>query len=248
MKDEQTIVIGIPGKWKNRDAIVEAIAQHSGGYIFAGMMLTHTKNDESFGLEIYEKDPNLRQAFEFAGMGQISEQELQVIEEHTFTVYIIGEGGSIQLAQKMMTVSQALLKIGGLGIKVETTGKAFDVATWNAICDLKEDAKYYDAFVTKLRAQDDVYYTCGMHNLGLKDAVIGAVDMNTAVYTLDVFSIYQIVEQPTIKTGETFSAIENSPYFEILEEEDNRYPEGDGFYNKYGMWILRPEQAEKPAL
>jgi hypothetical protein len=85
-----------------------------------------------------------------------------------------------------------------------------------------------------------------MHNLGLKDAVIGAVDMNTAVYTLDVFSIYQIVEQPTIEPGETFSAIENSPYFEILEEKDNRYPEGDGFYNEYGMWILRPEQAEKP--
>jgi len=38
MKDEQTIVIGIPGKWENRDAIVEAITQHSGGYIFAGMM------------------------------------------------------------------------------------------------------------------------------------------------------------------------------------------------------------------
>lgn len=246
MKDEQTIVIGIPGKWKNRDAIVEAIAQHSGGYIFAGMMLNHTETNESFGLEIYEKDPDLRKAFEFAGMGQLTEEQLQAIDEHTFTIYVIGGGGSIELAQKMMTISQALMKIGGLGIKVETTGKAFNNDTWNAICDLKEDAKYYDAFVTKLRAQDDVYYTCGMHNLGLKDAVIGAVDMNTAIYTLDVFSIYQIVEQPTIEKGETFSAIENSPYFEILEEEDNRYPEGDGFYNKYGMWILRPEQVDKP--
>lgn len=246
MKDEQTIVIGIPGKWKNRDAIVAAIAQHSGGYIFSGMMLSHTKTNESFGLEIYEKDPNLRQAFEFAGMGQLSETELQAIEEHTFTIYIIGGGGSIELAQKMMTVSQALLNIGGLGIKVETTGKAFNTEAWNAICNLKEEAKYYDAFVTKLRAQDDVYYTCGMHNLGLRDAVIGAVDMNTAVYTLDVFSIYQIVEQPNIKAGETFSAIEDSPYFEILEEKDTRYPEGDGFYNKYGMWILRPESVKNP--
>lgn len=241
MKDEQTIVIGIPGKWKNRDAIVEAIAQNSGGYSFAGMMLIHAETNESFGLEIYEKDPNLRKAFEFAGMGQLTEEELQAIDEHTFTIYIIGGAGSTELAQKMMTVSQALLKTGGLGIKVETTGKAFNAETWNKICNLKEEAKYYDAFVTKLRAQDDVYYTCGMHNLGLRDSVIGAVDMNTAVYTLDVFSIYQIVEQPEIQSGETFSAIENSPYFEILEEKDTRYPEGDGFHNKYGMWILRPQ-------
>lgn len=241
MKDEQTIVIGIPGKWKNRDAIVEAIAKNSGGYTFAGMMLIHDQTQESFGLEIYEKDSNLRQAFEFAGMGQLSEEFLQSIDEHTFTVYIIGEGGNLELAQKMMTVSQALLKIGGLGVKIETTGKAFSPETWNNICNLQEEAKYYDAFVTKLRAQDDVYYTCGMHNLGLRDAVIGAVDMNTAIYTLDVFSIYQIVEQPTIQAGETFSAIEDSPHFEILEEKDTRYPEGDGFHNKYGMWILRPQ-------
>lgn len=241
MKDEQTIVIGIPGKWKNRDAIVEAIATHSDGYIFAGMMLMNSNTNESFGLEIYEKDPNLRQAFEYASMGQMSKEELDAIDEHTFTLYIIGEGGSIELAQKMLNVSQAILKTGGLGVKIETTGKAFNRPTWEALCNLEEEVRYYDAFVTKLRAQDDVFYTCGMHNLGFKDAIVGAVDMDTAIHTLDIFSIYQILEQPEIMLGETFSATDKSPLFEILTEEDSRYPEGDGFHNKYGLWILRPK-------
>lgn len=240
MKDEQTIVIGIPGKWKDRDAIVEAIAAKSSGYVFAGMMLMNSDTNESFGLEIYEKDPNLRQAFEYASMGKMTTQELNRIDEHSFTMYIIGEGGSIELAQKMMDVSLALLNIGGLGIKIETTGKAFAPETWKALCKLEDIARFYDAFVTKLRAQDDVFYTCGMHNLGLKDAIVGAVDMQTAVHTLDIFSIYQIVEQPQIFAGETFSATDNSPSFQILTEKDSRYPEEDGFHNKYGLWILRP--------
>lgn len=240
MKDEQTIVIGIPGKWKNRDAIVEAIAKHSGGYTFAGMMLMHSKSNESFGLEIYEKDPNLRQAFEYASMGKMTKEELDAIEEHTFTLYIIGSAGSLELAQKMMSVSLAILQTGGLGVKIETTGKAFSNETWKALCSLKDEARFYDAFVTKLRAQDDVFYTCGMHNLGLKDAIVGAVDMDTAIHTLDIFSLYQIIEQPKILTGETFSATEKSPAFQILEEKDTRYPEGDGFHNKNGLWILRP--------
>lgn len=240
MKDEQTIVIGIPGKWKNRDAIVDAIAAKSGGYVFAGMMLMNNSTNESFGLEIYEKDPNLRQAFEYASMGKMTKEDLDLIDEHTFTLYIIGEGGSPELAQKMMDVSRALLKTGGLGVKIETTGKAFTPQTWEALCNLEDAARFYDAFVTKLRAQDDVFYTCGMHNLGLKDAIVGAVDMQTAVHTLDIFSIYQIVEQPEILKGETFSATDNSPSFQILAEKDSRYPEGDGFHNKYGLWILRP--------
>lgn len=240
MKDEQTIVIGIPGKWTNRDAIVKAIEQYSGGYTFSGMMLIHDKTKESFGLEIYEKDPNLRQAFEYAGMGQLASDLLQQIEAHTFTLYIIGSGGSLDFAQKMMQVTQALLKAGGLAVKIETTGKAFSPDAWTALCAVEDKAKFYDAFVTKLRAQDDVFYTCGMHNLGLRDAIVGAVDMDTAVQTLDWFSLYQIIEQPQILAGEIFSANEQSPSFQILAEKDSRYPTEDGFHNKNGLWILRP--------
>jgi len=240
MKDEQSIVIGIPGKWKNREEIVNAIAKDSGGYIFAGMMLMNSTTGESFGLEIYEHDPNLQQAFQYASMGKMTEQELQAIGEHTFTLYVIGSGGSVDFAQKMMKVTQALLKTGGMGVKIETTGKAFTPEQWNAICGLEDMGRYYDAFVTKLRMEDNVFYTCGMQNLGLKDAVVGAVDMNVASYTLDIFSIYQIMEQPEIKAGESFSASEETPEFRIFEEKDNRYPEDDAFYNREGLWVLKP--------
>lgn len=238
-KNEQTIVIGIPGQWKNQDALVTAINSIN-GYSYAGMALLHEKTQDSFGIEIYEQDKNMRQAFEELGMGRLTEKQLAAIDKHTFTIYLIGKGGSIEDARKIMQASLALLRIGGLGVKIETTGKAFSTEVWKMICELPDDARMYDAFVMKLHADGDVYYTCGMQNMGLKDAIVGAVDQQTAIHALDAFCLYQILEQPNIRPGESFSPASDSPSFQITEEEDQRYPKEDIYYNKYGLWIMRP--------
>ena len=240
MKNEATIVLGIPGIWKDRDAIVKAIEEKSNGYTYNGMLLTHTSNKDNFGLEIFEHDPKLKESFEYAGMGRFSEEELAALDKHTFILYVIGSAGSTDKAQKIMYVASALLEAGGLGVKVETAGKAFNGEQWNTLTKLDDPTRFYDAFVTKLQVQDDVFHTCGMHNLGLKDAIVGAIGLEAASHTLDVFSIFQIVEKPEINTGEWFAVNEELPKFQLLEEKDTRYPKGDGFFNRHGLWIMRP--------
>lgn len=238
-KNEQAIVIGIPVQSKNQEALVKAI-NGIDGYSYAGMALLHEQTQDSFGIEIYEKDKNMRQAFEQLSMGRLTEEQLEAIDKHTFTIYLIGKGGTVEDARKMLETSQALLSIGGLGVKVETTGKAFSTEVWNKIGQVPEDTRLYDAFVMKLHADGDVYYTCGMQNMGLKDAIVGAVDQQTAIYALDAFCLYQILEQPHIRPGESFSPASDMPSFQITEEEDQRYPKEDIYYNKYGLWIMRP--------
>ncbi|MGH1335022.1 MAG: DUF4261 domain-containing protein [Aureispira sp.] len=238
-KKEQTIVIGIPGQWENQDAIVRILNQHA-DYSYAGISLLHQPTKRSFGVEIYEHDENMRLAFEQLGMGRLTEEQLDAIEQHTFTIYLIGKGGSIEDARQIMEASHALLQVGGLGVKIETTGKAFSVEAWNMLCQLEDNARLYDGFVIKLHAEGDVYYTCGMQNLGLRDAIVGAVDQPTAIHTLDAFSLYQVLEQPHIRPGESFSPAPESPSFQISQEEDKRYPKEDIYYNNYGLWIMRP--------
>lgn len=245
MENEQTIVIGIPGKWADKEAITNAILEKSGGYTYAGVMLLNTETKDSFGIEIFEHEPLLKQAFEHAGKGKISTEELQDINDHTFTIYVIGTAGSLDAAKKMMSVGQALLKAGGLGVKIETAGNAFSAAQWNALCALEDDARCFDAFVTKLQAEDEVCFTCGMHNFGFRDTIIGAVEVGVASYVLDLFSIYQILENPIIIHGEQFSVEEDLPTFQIYEEkEDNRYPKEDPLYNPNGLWILKPMEVK----
>ena len=90
MADIPPTVIGVPGQWSDRTAIVEAIAKQSEGYLFAGQIMMHMETEQHFGLEIYEHDPRLREAFALVGGGMIPEQDLEQIGEHTFNVVSAG--------------------------------------------------------------------------------------------------------------------------------------------------------------
>lgn len=237
---EATIVIGIPGTWEDIDAFRHALDQHSDGYSYSGMVLLEEVTQTSFGLEIVEHDPKLRAAYEATSFGQMSTAELALLDQHTLTIYLIGEGGSPEHAKALLPATLAILKAGGLAVKVETTGKAFGKAAWEALASSRDATHLYDAFVLKLHAEGDVYYTCGMHNLGLKDAIVGAVDEQVAAYTLDVFSMYQILEQPHIRPGESFAPKAGFPAFQLNEANDQRFAPDDTLYNRYGLWILQP--------
>jgi hypothetical protein len=43
-------VIGIPGRWPNRNDIVTAIASRSGGYLFAGMVIMKIGTQDACGM------------------------------------------------------------------------------------------------------------------------------------------------------------------------------------------------------
>jgi hypothetical protein len=242
MDKEQSIVIGIPGQWKNQEDIVKAIEAHSKGWNFSGMMLLNTETNESFGLEIYEKTEGLHLAFEQGSQGRIGSELLQKIEAHTFILYLIGPGGSIEHAKKIMQVANSLLAIGGLGIKVESAGKAFSAEQWAELCSIKDPAVIYDCFVTKLQAAEDVFYTCGMHNLGFRDGIVGNIALDQASQTLDQFSLYQIIENPTLDEGDAFVHTNQNQKYELYKQEDARYEDSDIFHNRYGLWILNPVQ------
>src|SRR5438477_11981643 len=93
-KNPQT-VIGIPGRWANRSDIVTSIASRSGGYLFAGMAMMKIGTKDGFTLEIHEHDPTLKNAFSIAGRGRLTDEDLDAIGLHTFALYLVAQGGSI---------------------------------------------------------------------------------------------------------------------------------------------------------
>ena len=241
--NESTIVIGIPGTWADADALRHALQRHDGGYSYAGMMLLHEATQTSCGVELVDHDPNLREAYEMASFGRLDETVLEKLAEHTFTVYLVGEGGSTEKAKTLLPAALALLEAGGLAVKVEASGKVFNQEDWATLCALDDATYLYDAFVLKLHAGGDVYHTCGMHSLGLRDAIVGAVEAEVAAHTLDVFSMYQILEQPNIQTGESFSPKEDWLTFQISDTPEKRFATDDARHNRYGLWVLHPEES-----
>ncbi len=133
MTDKPQIIIGVPGKWESRSALVQAIAGESGGLIFAGRILMDTKTMQSWEMEIYEHDPALQNAFRLAGRGSVTDAKLEAIAAHTYTAYVIGAGGSTEAAQTILGAVGGLLRAGGISAKVESTGKAHSKQDWYAL-------------------------------------------------------------------------------------------------------------------
>lgn len=232
------IVISVPGKWKDRSEVVKSIAQNSGGYIFAGMVMIHVETKEVFEIEIQEYDSDYTTAFQNAGEERITEEQLDIIEEHTFTLYLIKEGAGKEIATSMIQAANGLASSGGLGVKVETTGKAFSKEQWNAIAADKSPKRLFDAFVILLRYGEETIYTCGMHNLGMGDSIISGEDIPFAAKVLQTFCLYRILENPVLSSGETFALNEQSPNFVLTIEPCFIYEPGDPFYNPYKLWRM----------
>ncbi len=242
MDKKQELILCIPGNWKDRSAIVQAIASaNMNEYLFAGAVLMHLPTSDAFEMDIQPHDERMRHAFEVSGQGRLDEDELDAIAEHQFVIYVIGKGGNFVDAQKTMQAGLAILNAGGLGIKVENSGKAFTIDHWKEMVeDETDDGKFYEAFVMFLKNEEGSIYSCGMHNVGLRDVICDAdMEINDAVELIRIFIFYLLIDQPTILSGQTFSKDKASPVYRIFEEECTEYEADDLFFNSFGMYHLQ---------
>jgi hypothetical protein len=208
--------------------------------MYAGMILMNAKEHTSFTLEFCDRDERMQESFKFAGrITNISDTTIDAIGDHTVVIYITGETGSYDGAMAIAKAAGAILKAGGLGIKVETSGKAFDKDEWLGCLDNLEESDLYDMFVIPIRGADGSVYSCGMHNLGLKDTIVSNESVEDAVDLIRIFSFYQIVDKPTLKNKETFATAADAPSYVILDESDQPYKDHELFGNPFGMWRLQ---------
>ena len=234
-----TIVIGVPGMWPDRGAIVRAVAENNlNELLMAGKVMMRLPTGHGFEFEIYPHDPNMGRAFAAAGGHWVTEADLQQINAHTQTVYILGPGGNQDNAREMMQVANGLLNAGGLAVKVESAGKAFRREDWAQMCRGTGPLVLYDVYVV-FGAGRDTAYSCGMHNLGYHDAILTSdLPAEEAVTLLDTFLKYLLVEQPVIAEGQTFALGPDAPAYRLSLEPCTLYPEDDLFFNPFGMWRL----------
>ena len=234
-------VLCIPGNWNDRTEIVTAIAENNlNDFIFAGMVLLNLKTNKGFELEICERDSGMRESFKIAGMvNHLSEEFLDEIDKHKFVIYISAETGNLESAKEIAEAGNAILKSGGTGIKVETTGKAFTKQYWTEyLTDFVESDLYQMFVLDSISDEKGITYTCGMHNLGFKDSIVYNEEFQDSVNLLSIFGYYQLIDKPEIQLGQTFSTDMDSPIFEITEENKQPNKGDELFKNPYGMWKL----------
>ena len=233
-------ILCIPGNWNDRTEIVAAIAENNmNEFIFAGMILFNLKTNMGFELEICERDSRMKESFKWAGMvNRVSEEFLNEVDKHKYVIYLSVETGDLESAKSIAEAGNAILKAGGIGIKVETTGKAFTKEHWTELLNDFEESNLYQMFVLDSISDGKITYSCGMHNLGLKDTIVYKEEFQESVNLISIFSCYQLFEKPEIKSNQTFSTDSEAPIFVITEEKNQPNKGEELFENPYGMWKL----------
>jgi len=239
MKNE--LVLCIPGPWKNRNEFVSLIASETkGDFMFAGGILVNPPKDDHIGLEFYEYDKTMRDAFEYAGQDKLSKKLLEKIDRHSATVYLFFPFPITENMDKIKRFVKVIKKINGFAIKIESTGIAHDWKNWDSIIKSNDLFEIYSGFVV-LISDDQYYYSCGMHNFGFPDIQITRdIDINEAADLMNRFNFWVVSDNPTLDSGHTFSLTEDSPYYKIELVKDNRHDKEELFYNQNGLWNLAP--------
>ncbi|AGY58048.1 DUF4261 domain-containing protein [Gloeobacter kilaueensis] len=234
------IVLGIPGHWPEPDAIGQAILSQSERLFFAGSMLIDSGTDSTLQLDVADHDPQLQRAFELSASTPHDPQLLKAIGSHTYALYLIGAGGSLDAAQNMMSTAIELLDAGGLAVKVESSGLSHSAERWRELAERRGVLALLESYVTLVRSEEQ-FYTCGMHNLGVRDlAIPGHLSPEQAAIALQGFSQYLLLQNPSLSDGDTFSPGPQFPTYRLVAEPCTLYPEGDLLYNPFGWWRLLP--------
>jgi len=234
-------ILCIPGNWTDfEDFRKSLIVTTDADYLILGKILIDGKRQRHYTIDFCERDERMRASFAIAGkVTMVTEDFLNEIDRHNFVIYISAESGSLEEAGYIAQAANAILKAGGTGIKIESAGKAFEKDSWVDLIENFEPHRLYEMFVLdSIMDKDGTVYSCGMHNLGLKDTIVSGEEFQDAVDLIKIFGYYQIIDNPVILNNQTFQKDSVSPVFRITNDPKPFYEGHETFGNPFGMWRL----------
>ncbi len=238
-------ILCIPGDWTSEQDVKLSILEATNGqYMVAGGVMMNAKKERHFTFEVCKRDERMKLAFFVAGqITGVTEDFLNEINKHNLVVYISAPTGSLLESEHISFAGEAIIKAGGIGIKVETAGKAFEKNAWFSLTNNFQEHNVYEMFVidSLYHFENETTFSCGMQNLGLKDTIVSGLAFQEAGELIRIFGYYQVVDKPVILPNQTFTPTSDSPRYRITEEANPPYKDEEILGNPFGMWRLTRE-------
>ncbi|HUA66681.1 MAG TPA: hypothetical protein VME24_12595 [Alphaproteobacteria bacterium] len=241
---DRGLLLCIPGPWKDRRDFVRAIiTETKGEFIFTGMILANRKENDHVSLDFTPHDPQMHRAFEIAGQGKVSRRVLNEISEHRGIAYLHFPVRISDEKERVLKFTGALQRCGGFAVKVESAGIAHEWQHWHAALKSQNPLDLYRTFVV-LGGNKNYYYSCGMQHFDFPDVEVErAVEMTEAADLMNGFNYLQIVENPNLAPGHTFSIATDAAQYRLTLRTDSRHATEHLYHNANGIWNLRPVES-----
>ncbi|MGL5831725.1 MAG: hypothetical protein ACRC1Z_00640 [Waterburya sp.] len=248
-----SIRICIPINLKHRQEIVAALSNRYGTeYVLMDRIFKSTITQASCVIDICEhreawailnsadnSENNLANDFQLAAKDHFDPLTLKQISHSPQVIYLTSTDTGFAACLRMVKLAQVLLQIGGVAIKLESTGIAHDKDRWLTCSNTDDVFEIYSLFATLIEGED-YYYSCGMHNFGKADvAIADTEDLGLAVYVMNVFNYYRLTESPILQDGHTFQPDITCPKYQIEWMMDRESYQDSYQHNPYGRWYLQ---------
>jgi hypothetical protein len=189
-------------------------------------------------VDLCAADPALGGTFRTSGQGKLSEEVLARIEQHTAVAYLRFPADIAGQRERLMEYTRLMARIGGLAVKIESSGIAHTLEHWLGMLTGSPFDLYCASVV--LVGGEAYAYSCGMHHFGLPDSAVPRTLEGDAADVMNRFNFWRISEQPELANGNTFSLAADAPRMRMTLVEDSRYPTDAPMNNPHGVWRLDP--------
>jgi|GEM_PF-1354418 len=255
------IVVCIPTNFQNRREVAAALTDRYGAeYVFMGRVFCSTTTADSCAIDICDRqavlhlkllqnktiqgsvfdsqtEVSLADDFELAATTRIDLVTRQQINRSEQIIYLTADRVGYDACLQIARLAEVLLAIGGIAIKVESTGIAHSRSKWLANYDSDDVFEIQSLYVRLI--EGEYYYSCGMHNFGKADVAISLdVDIGLAIYVMNVFNYYRLTESPILQDGHTFQPDVSCDRYQIKWIEDDEETPDSLLHNPYGRWLL----------
>jgi hypothetical protein len=201
-----TLMLCIPGDWVDRkDFLTRVVKETKGEFMLAGVILAKPSAKMHVELDLEGHDLRMAESFRVSGQGKLSETLLQQVADHRMVAYLHFDISLILERSEIVEFSRLMQSVGGIAVKVESSGVAHDWETWLKLIDSEFDFDWYCSVMT-LVEDEDTYYSCGMHHFLLEEVEVPSdLGISAAAELINEFNLWRIVEEPKIGDGHTFS-------------------------------------------
>lgn len=225
-------MVSIPIALKSREEIASALLdRYAIDYVFLGRIFQDKVTNKSCLIDIWDYQ-------EADGLDSFAAPVKQQ-KKASKIVYLTSEDVGYSACVKMAQFAQLFLNIGGIEVKVDSTGIVRDKNKWLENYNSQDVFDIYSLFVTLIEA-DSYYYSCGMKNFGLADVSIDITeDAGLAIYVMNVFNYYRLTESVVLRDGQTFQPDIECPVYRMKWKEWEESATSDSMlYNPRGKWHL----------
>jgi hypothetical protein len=189
--------------------------------------------------EWIENDGRFGEAFSF---GTVDAKGVAAIDAVPGALVVSAQVDLREGRARLVALVERLRAAGALAVRLEQSKAGWEVDRWLELFGGDDPRAWHRAAVVYLSG-DGALQSCGMHAFSLPDVRVEVkrrADAAALQELASALNVYQLAEEPDLRSGDTFSPDAETPRRLMERWPDREYPEDHVCHNPYGVWRLGP--------